>query len=148
MSQSDKHRTLVLETVRALEIRYPKNSFVSDLQKAPGDPVPPVIDGGRPDVYSHTTSGSLTIIAEAKTDGDLGNNHTGKQVLSFINYLEKKAGGLFVLSVTGLRADYAKTLMRFILLGTETTNTQVMVFDTLDFWRYIATNGGFQWRLS
>ena len=148
MSQSDKHRALVLETVRALENRYPQVSFVSDLQKTPGDPVPPIVDGFRPDVYSHTLSGNLTVIAEAKTDGDLDNNHTDNQILSFVNHLERKGGGLFILSVTGLRADFAKTFMRFILLGTEVTNTQIMVFDTLDFWRYITTNGNFQWHLS
>lgn len=147
MSQSDKHRTLVLETVKALEIRYPQVSLISDLQTVPGDPVPPVIDGFRPDVYGHTISEGLTIIAEAKTDGDINNNHTRQQVISLINYLERKKNGLFILSVTGRRADFAKTLMRFIFLDTEATCTQIMVFDTLDFWRLTVDNG-FQWHLN
>ena len=148
MSQSDKHRALVLETVYTLEIRYPRISIVSDMQAVPGDTVPPIIDGFRPDVYGRALSGDLTVIAEAKTDGDLDNNHTMEQIVSFINYLERKKDGLFILSVTGCRADFSKTLMRFLLLGMEVTSTQIMVFDSLDFWRYVVTNGGFQWRLS
>ncbi len=148
MSQSDKHRILVLEAVKALEARYPKISLVSDLQTTPGDPVPPVIDGFRPDVCGCTPSGSVSIIVEAKTDDDLDNNHTRNQIISFINYLEKNKDGLFILSVTGCRADLAKTLMRFVLLDMEITSTQTMVFDSLDFWCYMATNGDFQWHLS
>jgi len=146
MSQSDTHRFLVLETVRIIRNRYPNIRVNSDLQTVPGDPVTPIINGFRPDVLGFTLSGEY-IISEAKTDGDLINKHTRNQIVSFINHLEKNEGGLFILSVTGCRADFAKTLMRFILLDMEISSTRTMVFDSLDFWYYSTTNGNFQWDL-
>ena len=110
--------------------------------------MPPVINGFRPDVYGCASDGSPTLIAEAKTDGDIDNAHTRNQALAFISHLEEKEGGLFILSVTGCRADFAKTFMRFILLEIGVVSADIMVFDSLDFWRYVTQDDSFQWRLS
>ena len=82
--------------------------------RSPGDEVPPLIGGFRPDVYGRKTSASSIVIAEAKTDGDLDNKHTHNQIKSFIDYLERRENSFFVLSVTGYGANRAKTLLRFM----------------------------------
>ena len=134
MSQSDQHRNLVIQVVKALESRYPLTSFIADVPKKPGDAVPPVIDGFRPDVYATKESGSSIVIVEAKTDSDLDNRRTNNQVVSFVNYLERKRNGLFILSATGCGSNRAKTLLRFVCQVTHVTSTAIEVFDGCDFW--------------
>lgn len=147
MSQSEQHRNLVIQVVKVLEARCPLMSFITDVQQNPGDPVSPVVDGFRPDVYATGESESSIVIAEAKTDGDLDNKHTNKQVISFINYLERRRNGFFVLSVTGYGANRAKTLLRFARQVTNVTSTTIAVFDGCDFW-LLDSNGGRIWHLS
>ena len=147
MSQSDQHRDLVIQVVKALESRYPLMSFITDVQQNPGNPVPPVIDGFRPDVYATKKSGGSIVIAEAKTDGDLDNKHTNNQVVSFVNYLERRRNGFFFLSVTGCGANRAKTLLRFVCQITHVTSTTIGVFDGCDFWLLNSRNST-TWHLS
>lgn len=147
MSQSDQHSHLVIQVVKALETRFPLMSFIADVQQKPGGPVPPLIDGFRPDVYASEDSNRSIVIAEAKTDGDLNNRHTHKQIECFLNYLERRKNGFFVLSVTGCRADSARTLLRFIRQVTHVTSTAITVFDGCDFWLLDSSNGA-TWDLS
>ena len=76
MSQSETHRNLVVQVAKALEARYPRLSIVTDVQQAPGDVVPPLIDGYRPDMYARKRSTNEIVIAEAKTDKDIDRTHT------------------------------------------------------------------------
>ena len=148
MSQSDLHRNLVIRVAEALEVRHPGVSFTTDLQQIPGDVVPPIIGGFRPDVYAPRKSDAdPVVIAEAKTDRDLDNRHTYNQVMSFITYLEQTSNGLFVLSVTGCVANRAKTLLRFICQDMRVTYSDIAVFDSCDFW-FIDRDGGKTWHLS
>ncbi|MCY4132712.1 MAG: hypothetical protein OXF39_08760 [Nitrospira sp.] len=147
MSQSDEHRDLVLQVVEALENRYPLMTFIADVQKEPGDEVPPLIDGFRPDVYASKEPSSSTIIAEAKTARKIFSKHTNNQILAFVNYLERRKNGFFVLSVTGCGADSARTLLRFIRQGTHVKRTTLAVFDGCDFWLLDSSDGA-TWHLS
>ena len=147
MSQSDAHKQLVIRVVGALQSRYPRISIVTDIQQNPGDAVPPIIDGYRPDVYANITSANHTLIAEAKTDCDLNNTHTYNQILTFISYLERRRNGIFVLSVTGCRADRAKTILRFMHQEERVMSTDIAIFDGCDFWCFDQT-GSITWRLS
>lgn len=147
MSQSDTHRELVIQVTKALESRYPQISFITDVQQIPGDEVPPLIGRFRPDVYGRKTSVDSIVIAEAKTDGDLDNKHTHNQIKSFINYLERRENGFFTLSVTGYGANRAKTLLRFIRQHMNVMSTDIIVFDSCDFWLLDPT-GGAIWHLS
>ena len=147
MSQSDQHRNLVIQVMKALEIRHPFMSFIADVQQQPGDAVPPLIDGFRPDVYASKASGSSIVIAEAKTDRDLNSKHTNNQIVCFVNYLERRRNGLFVLSVTGCGADCARTLLRFVRQVTHVTSTAIAVFDGCDFW-LLDSSDGTTWHLS
>ena len=147
MSQSDAHRDLVLRVASELESRYPQFSVTTDIQQNPGDPTPPLINGFRPDVYATTKKDLVSvIIAEAKTDGDLDNWHTEDQLSTFINHLEQKGNGSFILSVTGYKSDHAKTLLRFIRQANQVTDTALIVFDSHDFWK-LDLNSGLLWHL-
>ena len=132
MSESKEHRTLVRTVEAMLRAVYPRASIVVDIQSEPGAELPPRIDGFRPDVL--VRGEAQKVIAEAKTDGDLDKRHTHEQVTSFIMYLDNSPSGLLVLSVTGWRADRAKTVLRFIHLGIRPSRTRVAVFDQYDLW--------------
>ena len=147
MSQSDVHRELVIQVVAELEGRYPRISVVSDLQKKPGDPVPPMIDGFRPDVYAKLPANlSASIIAEAKTDKDIDKSHTYSQITAFINYLERRSSGSFILATTGHGADLAKTTLQFLYHNVRSANTKLSVYDGCDLWSLDSISGA-TWHL-
>ena len=147
MSQSDAHRDLVQSIVEKLAQRYPGINLKVDLQQVPGDELPPLIDGYRPDVYVRQDQKGLLVIAEAKTDNDIDNPHTRAQLTSFISYLEKRKQGCFVLVVTGVGATRAKTLLRFLRMELQVKSTKLEVFDTCDLW-LLDSQGGVQWLLT
>lgn len=147
MSQSEQHRNLVIRVVKVLEARYPLMSFIADVQQKPGDEVPPIINGFRPDVYAWKESDNSFVIAEAKTNDDLKNKRTDNQIKSFLNYLEQKRNGFFILSVTGCGANQAKTFLRFVRQVMHITRTTIAVFDGLDFW-LLDSSDGVKWHLS
>ncbi len=137
----------MIQVAAIIEARYPKMSIITDIQQSPGDPVPPLINGFRPDVYANSkVKKQSTIIAEAKTDRDIDNSHTHKQVSSFINYLEKRIKGHFIFSVTGCGADRAKTILRFMYQELCTTHTILSVFDSHDLWS-LDLDSGVKWHL-
>ena len=141
MSQSDEHRVLVLHTVDALIHRHPEVNIAADIQASPGDPVPPLIDGFRPDIYAWLPRTGSLIIAEAKTHRDIWNSHTRSQARSFIAHIEDSAGGRFILCAWGHNADRAKTLLRFLMRELRPTGVSAQVFDGCDFWTLDASNG-------
>ncbi|MCY3987300.1 MAG: hypothetical protein OXF94_01690, partial [Gammaproteobacteria bacterium] len=73
MSQSEEHRLLVLELSEALTARHPGIDTVLDVQATPGDAIPPIIGGHRPDLYSRLRNGGALIVGEAKTPRDIDN---------------------------------------------------------------------------
>lgn len=108
--------------------------------------MPPVIDGFRPDVYAGRLEKGFIVIAEAKTDNDIDNKHARDQVASFINHLNHKKKGLFVLAVNGHKADLAKTMLRFVRMEIGVVRAEIEVFDGCDFWR-LCSEGGTSWDL-
>ena len=137
MSQSDAHSRLLYNVAVALQQRYPVSSILLDYQQRPGDPVPPILLGHRPDVYATTSNKGPLLIGEVKTDGEFtryggfSSTRTLNQVTSFISYLEESGKGVFALSVSGRRADRAKTLLRFLREEMHAVHTVVAVYDSL-----------------
>jgi len=131
-----------------IESKYPGSSVVSDRQQLPGDLVPPLIGGFRPDVYATVVlaDSASIIIAEAKTNTDIRTDHSERQVLAFIRHLEQKESGRFILAATGWGADRAKTILRFIREASQISRTALMVFDGYDFWE-LDSQRGVIWRL-
>ncbi len=146
MSQSKAHRDLIEGTVDVLSSRYTNISMLIDLQQKPGDEVPPKIGRFRPDVYATRKREHFIVIAEAKTDGDIDNQHTHDQVISFIKYLNQSETSLFILAVTGYGADRARTFLRFIREELQVVSAEIEVFDGCDFWR-LDSKEGVNWHL-
>lgn len=139
MSASDNHRRLILGGIEYIMSKYPKMKITSDIQDSPGDPVPFLIAGHRPDIYATDLSQDAKfnfIIAEAKTDHDIDKPHTDSQVKSFIDYLEKRENSQFIMLTTGVGARRAKSILRFVHDDGSAQRTQLSIFDTLELWHY------------
>ena len=124
--------------------------LTTDLADAPGDPVPPLIGGHRPDIFARCSAACLhCLIAEAKTDGDIDKPHTRRQVSAFLNHLEALAPsiGTFILAVNGNVAGIARNLLHFDCRGRTSSQLRVELFDGLDFWT-LGQQGAPLWRLS
>ena len=150
MSQSNAHRELVLATARAIQQRHRNIRVLADLQETPGDPVPPLIGGYRPDIVARNPlTGPELLIAEAKTDHDISNQHTLDQIDAFLGHLDALPLGVgtFILAVDGRIADHARTVLRFACRQHVSSRLRVNLFDGLDFWN-LGALGAQQWRLS
>lgn len=135
MAPSQAHEDLIYNAVHAIQMRYSNLNVVTDLRKNGGDEVPKLINGFRPDVYAEKKfQKKLIVIAEAKTDNDIENRHTHNQIEAFLNYLEEKKCGVFVLSVSGCRADYSKSFLLFKREKLNIKHTKLTVFDSYDLW--------------
>ena len=147
MSQSKEHEILIQKTLEAISLRFKDLHICSDIQHKPGDLVPPKIGEFRPDIYAARMQ-EITIIAECKTDRDVDNKHTEGQILSFVKYLGKREGSMFILSTNGHRADLAKTVLYFVRkrIDVQFIKTSLEVFDTCDFWR-LDKGEDFRWHL-
>lgn len=141
MSQSDEHRLLVLKLSEALVARHPGIFPIVDVQAAPGDAVPEMIDGHRPDLYAQLPNSAALIIGEAKTPRDIDNEHTRSQIRTFIAHLDQTQGSRLILATTGQGANSAKTLLRFMQMEDGRFKTRIQVFDTCDFWTLDSQTG-------
>ena len=150
MSQSSVHRRLVAAAAQAIQQRHPEMLVTTDLLDTPGDPVPPLIGGHRPDIIARCAAACLQlVIAEAKTDGDIDNPHTRSQIRAFVDHLDtiKIGTGTFILTVNGNVAPLARALLRFSCRQRVSSRLHVKLFDGLDFWS-LGPFGAPLWHLS
>jgi len=147
MSQSDEHRLLVLQLSTALAARHPGILTIVDVQAAPGNAVPPIINRHRPDLYARLPNSTTLINGEANTPVDIDNAHTRSQIRSFIAHLDHVQGSRFILATTGQGANSARTLLRFMHMESPQSKTRIQVYDTCDFWT-LDWQTGFLWLLS
>ena len=139
-----------MTTARAIEQRHRTIRVLADLQDTPGDPVPPLIGGYRPDIVARNIlMVPNLLIAEAKTDYDIDNQHTLDQIDAFVSHLDTLPLGVgtFILAVDGRVADRARTILRFACRQRVSPRLRINLFDGLDFWN-LGPLGGEQWRLS
>ena len=144
------HRRLVVNAAKAIRQQHPNMNLKLDIQDAPGAPVPSYIDGHSPDIAGLSIGACLRVlIAEAKTDRDIDNNHTHSQVEAYLTHLDSiESGiGIFIMAVNGEAADTARGFLRFHCRARVSSCLQVKVFDGLDFWT-LTPPGGDPWRLS
>ena len=73
-----------MATAQAIQERHSAVHVVTDVIECPGDAVPPLIGGYRPDIIARSNAADLDFIAEAKTDRDIDNNHTQRQINAFV----------------------------------------------------------------
>lgn len=145
MSESDAHRRLVRDLASRIQRLRPHYRLLADLPASPGDPLPQLIGSFRPDVFAWDPHSPARIIGEAKTAG-LDSEHTARQVSTFLQYLEGKSSGLFVMAVPGALADHGRTILRFLRSAQGPPTVSVAVFDELDLW-LLDTEPGALWRL-
>ena len=151
MSESEAHKNLVVATASVIKRRYPRMSVQMDIQEAPGDPIPELFQGHRPDIVARAALPNMEmIIAEAKTRNDLDKHHTLNQVEAFVGHLQSRRHGVgtFILTVSGEDSSRdARNLLRYTFRSQVSSRLRVQLFDGLDFW----TLGSPQeqlWRLS
>ena len=124
--------------------------ITTDFLDVPGESIPPCIRGYRPDVFARcATTFRDFIIAEAKTDGDLDNEHTRSQIRAFVDHLDAMTtgSGTFILAVNGNVADLARTILRFSCRDRVSARLHIKLFDGLDLWT-LGPLGAPVWRLS
>ena len=83
MAESNIHIRLVTALVSWIAVKYFRGERGSLLIDAPDSPAiakPPGIGGYVPDVIGQDLPGSVVVIGEAKTAGDMENMHTQEQL--------------------------------------------------------------------
>lgn len=135
MPESELHATLVKNVVSHLKKVYPEISVICDVQKVPGNEIPPLIGNYRPDVWARLESRHSILIAEAKTPGYLHRNHSLRQMKSFLNYLRTYSRSVFVLSVLESSTDVAKITLKMLKQELCVCEVELCVFDGLDLWK-------------
>ena len=108
-----------------------------------------MIRGYRPDILARSRSKCVRlVIAEAKTDGDIRNQHTLNQIQAFVDHLEAMpcGSGAFFLAVNGRVADLARGVLRITFRERVSPQLQIGLFDGLDFWT-LSPTGAPTWRL-
>lgn len=146
MSESDVHRSLVLRTAVAVRQKCTQvATLLTDVLTKPGDAVPPLVEGHRPDLYGTGRDNKLVVLGEIETLASMRSRHTVRQLGAFLCYLERQSlRGCLVLAAEGSGADRAKVLLGFLVAEHAIKTTSILVYDGLDFWHLA---GAVQWRL-
>ena len=127
----------MIAAANAIRHRHPNLLVEVDLLEAPGDPIPPLIGGFRPDIIARSRTPSPSVfIAEAKTADDIDNAHTFDQIAAYLDHLEARpfGTGTFILAVPGQVAHLARNVLRFACRERVSPRLHVRLFDELDFW--------------
>ena len=101
MTTSREHQTLVgiVQAWCESQDQEENHIILIDDMTHPGSPVPPAIGRYRPDLVWLRIDGTYRFIGEAKTDPDINNSHTRKQVSCYLEYLELQGSGTLVFAV-------------------------------------------------
>ena len=90
---------------------------------------PPRIERYVPDVFVTDVPTTMTLIGEAKTQHDIENDHSRRQIFAFLNYLSKTPNGIFVLSVPLVVGPTASRFLSKINQPFSTATTRIVVLD-------------------
>jgi hypothetical protein len=116
MSESSHHRILVEALAKNISDdsvwASPPLVYCDLLNEIGTSNLPPAIGSHRPDVFARDILNSFLIIGEAKTDGDIDNNHTLLQLTSFFDYLRTQKKAELWMSVPWLSAGTAMRVCR------------------------------------
>lgn len=116
MSESSHHRILVEALARNISRDSiwgaPPFVYCDILDEAGSSNLPPTIGRYRPDVFARDMMNSVSIIGEAKTDGDIDNDHTLMQLMSFFGHLRVGKKAELWMGVTWMSAGTAMRVCR------------------------------------
>jgi len=117
MGESNTHIRLVSALVSWIAEEFYQGQHGCLLVDSPGSPVtakPSWIAGYVPDVIGQDLPGGAIIIGEAKTAGDLENQHTREQLDAFLRYCAARPGSSFVFAVPWHMTRFARALLKNI----------------------------------
>jgi len=116
MSESSHHRILVEALARNISDdsawSSPPLVYCDIIDEISTSNLPPAIGSHRPDVFARDIMSSFSIIGEAKTDGDIDNNHTLLQLTSFFDHLRTHKKAELWMGVTWMSAGTAMRVCR------------------------------------
>jgi hypothetical protein len=114
MPEGPIHRALVQALTDHLRTEFTRECVVlSDCKnRLAADGLPPQLGEVRPDFYAREYDTAHVIIGEAKIEGDLDNDHTLKQVRTYLEHLAQQDSGELVLAVPLLASGTAHRICR------------------------------------
>ena len=133
MSESKEHLTLVDAIVRYIAREHGHISCLVILDDKLGrgqGAKPPRVGGFTPDVYAADAPTTTTIVGEAKTSGDLDNEHTRNQVGAFMEHLRYRTNSSFVLAVPWTAVAVARSLAIEVQRKVGAGNVDIVIIDT------------------
>jgi hypothetical protein len=116
MSEGTLHRRLVQALVQSLDGGARWFLFV-DGDAVHCDGCPPKLSAVRPDVYARADSTKHVVIGEAKTAGDLENEHTLRQLTAYFEHLSENRSSELRLAVPFMSAGQAHRMCRMARLA-------------------------------
>ena len=114
MAESNTHIRLVAALVSWIAEEFFQGQRGCLLVDSPESPVtakPCGIAGYLPDVIGQGLPGGAVVIGEAKTAGDLENQHTREQLDAFLRYCAARPGSAFVFAVPWHMTRFARALL-------------------------------------
>jgi hypothetical protein len=120
--------TVLVTWVSRIFLNGAENLILVDGALGVSQNAPPSIYGYTPDIYLSKNAKNIMVIGEAKTAGDLENNHTKDQFKAFMRKISEVKDSLFVVAVPW---DMTVLARRFIeeqkkQLGGVVINTKVI----------------------
>ena len=127
---SNNHILLVsyLEEWISSKVDLSSTVLVSDNVKCIGAPSMPKIAGFRPDCIAIAMNGDYLYIGEAKTENDLQNDHSLRQIESYLIRLKEQGKGIFVLAVPWGCEGTATDLVRYLA---ERSSTSMVAWEVV-----------------
>ena len=145
MSESEQHRYLIKSMEIWLNENFPDCKTTIDIQEKPGDPIPQIINGHRPDLYA-VLKRQQVVIGEAKTSFDIEHNHSFNQFEAFLAYLEKGKDNQLMLSVPYECLEKTQFVLEKLRDDMKLKRTRLMIFDECDAW-FLEPKGKVKWHL-
>lgn len=135
MSESAAHAYLVHQMVTfiASQLLTPMDSglmLIDSVENAPQRKPPPVF-GHIPDVFVLTSNEKKLIIGEAKTPGDLDNQHTRDQLCGFLRKCAEYDASVLVMAVQWDQSRLASSLLKACKRDNGLPDVQSLVIDRL-----------------
>lgn len=132
MAESVTHLRLVEILVAHITTTYGGLVVFHDLPALLGAEKPPRIGGYVPDVYATDAPTTITIVGEAKTEGDLVTDHSRGQLIAFLQYLGARDRGVLVLAVPWQVRATAKNLLASLQREHRCNHVVTIVLDRVE----------------
>ena len=98
------------------------NFVATDTIGGPLRNLPPYIGGHRPDLFAENINQDKVVVGEAKTSGDVVNDHTESQLVGFLNYLKYKKNSVLLLSLELHDCQSGQSMIRKLMRQVEATS--------------------------